>query len=158
MLLQRVIRTRKRYLGRYAMIHKLGIILEQSMDEQPSNTTLAFRYLAGGVTLPSLALTHGIAKAMRPNILEGKSLLHSVAAMGIPCATETLCAMGADPNQEDSLGGTPLDYAILNDRCDTATILVRYGARIGELTPPASRRMAQILAAAKPREPRNSLA
>jgi hypothetical protein len=83
------------------------------MDERPSSTILAFRYLVGGVALPSLALTRGIANTLRPGLLEGKSILHSVAAMGIPCAAEALCAMGADPNKEDSLGGTPLGYAIL---------------------------------------------
>ena len=54
----------------------------------------------------------------------GRSALHTAAAVGDPIVTRLLLESGANPILKDDLSYTPLHMAVLNDNCGVISILL----------------------------------
>ncbi|KAA8492813.1 Signal recognition particle 43 kDa protein, chloroplastic [Porphyridium purpureum] len=63
----------------------------------------------------------------------GRTLLHLIAAQGVPDLTRTLLKMGADPNAQDTMGLTPLHMAAGYKRPDTVRAFIEAGADLSLL-------------------------
>jgi cytohesin len=73
--------------------------------------------------------------------LEGSSLLHKAASLGLHEAVQGLLEEWAYPNQLDKYGETPLHKAARHGHAGTARLLIEHGAHIDALnvlglTPP----------------------
>ncbi len=60
--------------------------------------------------------------------LEGSSLLHKAAALGLDEATAQLLSERSDPNELDKYGETPLHKAVRHGHAKVADMLLHHGA------------------------------
>jgi cytohesin len=65
--------------------------------------------------------------------LEGSSLLHKAASLGLHEAVQQLLQELADPNQLDKYGETPLHKAARHGHDETARLLIRHGANVNAI-------------------------
>jgi len=63
-------------------------------------------------------------------ILDGMSLLHKAAFLGLDEAIRTMLAEGADPNERDQNGETPIHKAAREGHYDATKVLIEYGADV----------------------------
>jgi len=80
----------------------------------------------GHMALTELLLRQEIED--RTQSLEGSSLLHKAASLGLEEAAERLLSEFTDPNGLDKYGETPLHKAARHGQYRVAELLVRYGA------------------------------
>jgi ankyrin repeat protein len=62
----------------------------------------------------------------------GRTPLHYAAWRGDNEIVELLITKGADVNAKDSSGATPLGWAVMKDRSETADLLRKHGAKTSE--------------------------
>lgn len=65
--------------------------------------------------------------------LEGSSVLHIAAYLGLHEAVDSLLQQGKHPNEKDHFGETPLHKAAKNGHYEVVRLLTAYGADVNEL-------------------------
>jgi cytohesin len=105
-------------------------VINNELAGTPFITALDWAIQQGKTETADLLRKHGGMTAQ--GLESGMSPLHQAAREGLKEVVELFIAEGADVNAKDRVGETPLDFAINENRTETADLLREYGGKTGE--------------------------
>ena len=105
-------------------------VINNELAGTPFITALDWAIQQGKTETADLLRRHGGMTAQ--GLESGMSPLHQAAREGLKEVVELFIAEGADVNAKDRVGETPLDFAINENRTETADLLREYGGKTGE--------------------------